>query len=56
MEAGNVEAGKVEAGKTEQDSRERVTDDLRRAMEDLREARKKATGTCARESSRQCHG
>jgi hypothetical protein len=39
-----MEAGKMEAGKTEQDSRERMTDNLRRAMDDLREARKKTTG------------
>jgi hypothetical protein len=44
MEAGNWEAGKVGAGKTEQDRRERVSNNLRRAMEDLREARSKAGG------------
>jgi uncharacterized protein YicC (UPF0701 family) len=34
----------MEAGKTEQDRRERITDNLRRAVEDLREARKKPGG------------
>jgi vacuolar-type H+-ATPase subunit H len=33
----------MEAGKTEQDRRERVTDDLRKAMEDLRVATRNAT-------------
>jgi uncharacterized protein YicC (UPF0701 family) len=34
----------MDAGKTEQDRRERITDNLRRAVEDLREARKKPGG------------
>jgi uncharacterized protein YicC (UPF0701 family) len=34
----------MEAGKIEQDRRERITDNLRRAVEDLREARKKPGG------------
>jgi hypothetical protein len=34
----------MEAGKTEQDRRERITDNLRRAVEDVREARKKPGG------------
>jgi uncharacterized protein YicC (UPF0701 family) len=34
----------MEAGKTEQGRRERITDNLRRAVEDLKEARKKPGG------------